>query len=902
MTNGTAAPPRSLPEREAARLQRRLERRRRLALAVLWWEALWPALWPPLGVLGVGIAIALAGLPPMLPGGWHLALLLLFLAAFGWAAWRGFAGFRAPDPAQAERRLERQSGLQHRPLAALADRPATGDSDPASLALWRAHQARAAAALRTLRIGPPRPGLAARDPHALRAALLLSLIAAFTIAGSEAPERLRRALIPHLSGPVTAPPAMRLEAWITPPGYTGAPPVFLDPAGGAATVPAGSKLQIALSGGPAGGGVPELVRSAGTGGEPFRALDSSRSSFAAEAILESGGSFAVHRDGRMLATWSLAVQADAPPRVAFQEPPARAQRGLGLRIPWRAEDDWGVVGLRAEIRLRARPDAPPHVIELPLPSPSVKEARGAVSPDLSAHPWAGLEVEIRLVARDGAGQEGVSETAGATLPERSFNHPVARELIALRKGLSLDPTARVAARDGLDRITAAPERFEDDDATFLALRAARHRLMRDRRPEAVDEVQAILWEVALALEEGRTDRTARALAQAREALRQALDQAERERREAEEQARRGEPRTEEQRQAEQQRRAELDRRIQELRDAIRRHLEALAERLQRENNEALPFDPQQRLMDQRDMDRRTQRMREAAREGRTEDVERELAELEEMLRALEEGRVARQQDPNRQRQRQRGQQQMGAIQDMVRREGEMLDRSEQRFGQEDQRRAQERRNNPFARSPFAPPTPFPRQQQQQDRRDQSPEDRAEAQRDARTQRALRRALGELMQQFGDLTGEVPESLGRADQAMREADEALRSGRDPRPHQQQAIRELQEGGRQMAQQLQRQFGMAMDGEEDGDPQDQAGDMQPGGEGRDQAQQQGPGRDPLGRRTREGPSGLDDGSDTRVPDEAEMLRARRLQDELRRRGAQKERPPGELDYIDRLLKQF
>jgi hypothetical protein len=40
-------------------------------------------------------------------------------------------------------------------------------------------------------------------------------------------------------------PAVRLEAWITPPAYTGAAPIFLDPAGGAASVPAGSRLQVA---------------------------------------------------------------------------------------------------------------------------------------------------------------------------------------------------------------------------------------------------------------------------------------------------------------------------------------------------------------------------------------------------------------------------------------------------------------------------------------------------------------------------------------------------------------------------------------------------------------------------------------------------------------------------------
>ena len=155
-----------------------------------------------LGVLGLFILLALLGLPPLLPGTWHFLLLLGFAAALGFCGWRGFRGFRPPDDAAAERRLERQSGLRHRPLAALADRPA--GNDPAALALWQVHQERAAAQIRRLKVGTPRPGLPARDPVALRAALLVSLLAAFVMAGGEAPERLRRSLIPHFGA---APPA-----------------------------------------------------------------------------------------------------------------------------------------------------------------------------------------------------------------------------------------------------------------------------------------------------------------------------------------------------------------------------------------------------------------------------------------------------------------------------------------------------------------------------------------------------------------------------------------------------------------------------------------------------------------------------------------------------------------------
>ena len=472
-------------------------------------------------------------------------------------------------------------------------------------------------------------------------------------------------------------------------------------------------------------------------------------------------------------------------------------------------------------------------------APAPKSAKGTAQPDLSAHPWAGLEVAVVLRARDGAGQEGASEAAGLTLPERSFNHPVAKLLIGVRRELSVAPDRRAPARRALEEIGRAPEAFEHDVATYLAIRVARTRLATDRRPEAVGEVQDLLWEVALALEEGRDGRTLRALQQAREALREALDQAERQQQEnpqtPQDQAR--DP-------AQQQQRAELQRRIQELRDAIRQHLEALAERLQRENAEQMPEGAQNRLMDQREMDRRTRRMEEAAREGRTEDAQKELAELEEMLKALEEGRAQRAESPERQQRRERGQQQMGVVQDMVKRQSEMLDRSHQRSEQGERDRTQrsrQQRSQQQFRWPQEPPAPA------QPPGAADPQAQQQTQQDGRTQRALRRALGELMQQFGDLTGEIPEGLGRADQAMRDAQESLGQGGDARDAQQRALRALQEGGRQMAQSMQRQFGMGMDGEEDGDPQDMAGENQPGGEGQDQARGQGEGRDPLGRRS-------------------------------------------------------
>ena len=63
----------------------------------------------------------------------------------------------------------------------------------------------------------------------------------------------------------------------------------------------------------------------------------------------------------------------------------------------------------------------------------------------------------RLVGRDAPGQPGISADANFTLPERPFQNPVARALIAIRKGLSLHPEDRDSAVDALDTLIMQPQ-------------------------------------------------------------------------------------------------------------------------------------------------------------------------------------------------------------------------------------------------------------------------------------------------------------------------------------------------------------------------------------------------------------------------------------------------------------
>jgi len=831
--------------------------RRVLARAVLWFERLLPAMLPAARVAGVFLCVALLDLLPVLPWWVHAAMLGGTGVAIAVLLWRGLARLRPPDATAADRRLERDSGLSHRPLAALGDRPVT--TDPTSLALWRAHVARGLARARNLRLGWPRPGLAALDLRAWRHAVLLGLVAALVIAGRDAPGRLTAAFEPGLPRPAAA-PEVRIQAWVTPPPYTGLAPVFLKPDHPAVAVPVGARLTINLTGGAA---VPELVLDGAP--TPFTGLD--QASFQVERTLGDHARVVVARDGRELAMWDISVIPDKPPLAWWTEPPGPSEVGARIRLPWSASDDYGVAKLRAELRLAVRPDAPPLDIAIPLPNGAPKSAHGIHPHDLTAHPWAGLKVSARLVAQDGAEQTGASEAAIIDLPERSFHNAIAKALIEMRKGLSVHPDDRDDALAGLDGMMQTPDLFGADYGAFLNLSAIYYLMVRNKSTDMVPEAQARMWDLALHLEEGQTEESARELEAARQAARDAMEKLTQDPTDANREA--------------------LEQRLKELQEAIDRHMQAMMQEAER-NHEALPFDPEAERLSDKDLNRLAEEARQALREGRMDDARQKMAELERQLDRLKQARADKGQGNSQQRQK--GKRQMGAVQDMVGREGGLLDRTEGR---------NEQANRPRPMQP--------------DAADGDPA--AQRPMDQRVQQALRGALGEMMQQFGDLTGEVPQALTDADQAMRESGADLGAGDDKgaAEAEQKAIEALQKGAREMGRALEKQFGR---GRQEGEPGDgdefgaegSMGMMMPDGRGDGPRGSPAPGqpghadsrgRDPLGR-TNQG-NGLDSG-DVRVPEEAERQRSQAIQEELRRRGAERERPRKELDYIDRLLRQF
>ena len=811
-----------------------LERRRKLAWVALLWERTWPALWPPTAVLVVFLALALIEVPSALGGWWHVALLAVFALAFVFAAWRALPKLGLPDERASKRRLETASGLVHRPLTTIEDRLAIGGRDLAARALWQAHLENTLARLGRIRVGWPRPGVGERDVHGLRAAVFLLAVFALAVGHGDVSGRLARAMQPDFDRPAQV--AAEIEAWINPPAYTGAPPFQLAAraeGAGPFRIPTGSDVLARVYGG--AGRVELLVDDAVVA---FRAIDALNHEL--KHPLKAARRLAIRQGGLVIAAWAVETVPDTAPEIAFAADPVATPRG-SLAIDVEARDDYGLGEARLEIRLAEGGEGEGDVesLSLPISSLGLKLARERSYHDLAAHPWAGRKVVLVPVVLDTQGQEGRGEAHGMVLPERRFAHPVARAIIEQRKTLFTEPDRKGMVALALSSIVIAPDSYRDDIVVFMGLRLSSSRLRFSRNPDVVTDVAKLLWDLALKVEEGRLSMAEREVRKLQKELMDALA------RDASD--------------------AELDQLMDQLQEAMGRYLQALAEQAKRmaeQGLEAMPYDPNAQVLEGEDIQRMLERARELAKLGAKDAAREMLAQLQQMLENLQAGRMM--QMPPELRGADRAIRELG---DLMRDQQKLLDQT-------------------FRRSPQGGQIPRPGQgrrgQGQQGRRGQPMPGQGDPSMSDMSvgQEALRRRLGEIMRRLGEGLGEIPGALGRAERAMRNAREALGGGR-PGPaseSQGQAIDQMAEGMRGLAQELARQLG--------------------NGQGEDTVLGGGE-EDPLGRPSARG--GMDT-STVRIPEKADLQRTRQILDELRRRAGEHKRPRLERQYIDRLLDRF
>ena len=590
---------------------------RRIALArwAILWERLLLRLWRAAALLALVSGLTLLGLWSWLPGLLHLALLAAFLLVLAAVAVRDLRGLAWPGEAEARRRLELASGVRHRPLLALDDRQAGNLRDAASRALFEAHRRRMADSVRRPRIGRPRSRVAAADGMALRAVAGLILVAG-TIAGwSDARAHLTAAFDPDFArGFGAAPPVAELTLWITPPAHTGVPPLWLDGGGGepdsrasrAVTVPAGSALFAQMRG---GAGEPLLL----VDGEPTPFRPAGTGSFEIDHVLDAGGRLAVMQSGREVAAWALQVVPDRAPTVALAEAPRETSR-TGLRIDAVARDDYGLKDVVGRFTLVERPREPPLEVLLPIPHPGVRESALPAFFDLMSHPWAGMEVAMRLTARDMIDQTAVTEPAVLTLPERYFHHPAAREIVDRRKAFVRDPATAPAAARALLGLSREPEAFLDDPTVYLALVVAARRLAAADAVEDGAGIVGLMWDTAIAIEEGPLAFAEQRVRDLQRRLLEALAEGVDER--------------------------EVDRLLEALRQAMEVYMRALSNRLRADPGEL--FDPTDALkaIGSRDLTDLVDRIRDLVRTGSRDQAQALLTRLREIMENITVGNLA----------------------------------------------------------------------------------------------------------------------------------------------------------------------------------------------------------------------------------------------------------------------
>jgi uncharacterized protein (TIGR02302 family) len=694
------------------------------------------------------------------------------------------------------------------------------------------------AAARRLRIGVPHAGFATRDPYGLRALAAMLLLLGAIDAGSDWRDRLIRALTPEVGGR-SGVVAASLDIWVTPPEYTGLAPQFLRP-GATETIriPTGSKLLAQVHGGQR---VPSLAID--DRARNFEPVDNQN--FQASADLTSGKHLAVTQSGTVLGNWQIDIIPDNPPTIAFAKPPQATSHAV-LRIDYRAGDDYGVEGAKAVIRREGGKPDETIELELPLPGLHLKEAQATSYHDLTPHPWAGLPVEIRLVATDALGQTGQSEPVHMELPARKFEHPVARAIIDQRKELVTDPGSRLAVADTLSDLRERPQLYRDDTVAFLALRLAEQRLRLNDEAKSIAEVQQLLWDTALRIEDGGMSLAEREMRRLQQQLQDAL--------------------------AKNAPDEEIDRLMKELQQALDRYLQSLAEQMARNPEQfQQPVDPS-KVISSRDLQRMLDRARDLARNGARDQARELLSQLQNMLENLRMARPGQmpQQGSNEAQQIMRG------MRELMQRQQQLLDRSFR--AQQQQQQGQPGQQGRMG-------------QRGQQQGGEQPDPNGQLGDAAGQQEGLRRTLGDIMRQLGDRFGDIPDPLGRAERAMRDATEALqrRQPGEAIGPQTEALDQLQQAARDFAQQMQQR----MQGQWGNPTDDEVGATDR--DARDRVE-----RDPLGRPVSN--NGTYDQGDVKIPDQNTLQKAREILDELRRRAGERSRPTIELDYIDRLLKRF
>jgi uncharacterized protein (TIGR02302 family) len=477
---------------------RRLNRLVNLARGILLWERIWGQAGPLLILGSLFTICVLFDLFPLLAPSIHVLILgiiaLLGLMLCGLI----IRNVTFPTRREAVYRLEKDSNLAHHPLIALLDRPAGNAKDKITESLWVRHQDRMAKAMQHIALKGPRSTLRDKDPHGLSALLILALVLGSVEARNDYGDRLQRVFSPITAGIMSK--TWLVQAWITPPAYTGLSPLLISANPTSQTVlepiliPQHSHLLLRLEGSPTRD---KMSLTVGPFSDDLKNLG--KGIFTIETDLDQGDLLNLQKDDSTFVSWPIRLVPDLPPTIEIQKRPKGSFRGH-FTLDYKAVDDYGLNEVSLSIRALNRDG---HADIVMTSSTQGQSLEGSFRGNFADHPWAGKEVILTPKAKDNAEQVGLGLAVPFILPERHFKHPLAKGLINLRKSLyDSAPEDRTYAHVWLSHLLKKPEDFGHDVAIYLSLRVASDRLGKLTSDTDIKSVQAILWETAVRLDEG----------------------------------------------------------------------------------------------------------------------------------------------------------------------------------------------------------------------------------------------------------------------------------------------------------------------------------------------------------------------------------------------------------------
>ena len=853
----------------------------RLAQRALTVERIWPPLVFALAVVVLFLAASWLGAWQFAPRSLRIAGVVLFALACG-AALAPLARLRRPASREVLARLDRDAGANHRPASSLADSLANDDGDPGTQAMWEAHRARLERAVDAIRVAPPSPRMAERDPYAIRFGVALLAFAAAVAAGPETYGRLAAAFDWRSDAAIAAAATSRIDAWIDPPPYAGRPAVVIDfktATPQTLNIPEDSILVVR--------GDPSLVETRIEGAiTPADQKDEAAKKTGAEKrwTIHGAGKATILRGGAPVAVAILAVTPAGAPTIASTEEP-RANISGSLTLAYHVDDRFGLAGARADFARphdgtgpAARTLAPPPQAALQLPPTANGVGDAKTTVDLSEHPWAGAKVTMRLSAVSISGKTGQSGPIELTLPQRMFHNPLARALVEQRRDLILDPdNAPKRVETALTGLAIAPELFDTPAKIYLGLKQANASLQGAKNDADLLDVAAMLWAMALEIENGDASQAERDLRSAEQALREAL-----------------------QRGASDQ---EIRKLMEQLREAAKRFMSEMARNTEPDSN------AQDQNLQAKDLDKLLDQMEDTARNGSREDAQAMLDQMQEMFENMRSARDGEESPGEREMKKQ-----IGELEKLLHDQQALRDDT---FRSDQRDHARKRKHNQAA--------PGQGDQQAQPNEDGSnaPDegdddadssakpDQDQADQDGlpldERQRALRDRLAELQRKLKNLGMKGEKGFDDAQGDMKEAEGDL-SGDQSKPGKDGQGGKSKGGGKSGKGAAVDAQGRALEALRDGA---QGLEKQMQGQGKGQGRNgkgnyvarrgrpgEPPGDDPLGRGAN-GDKGREDGPLKETAGAAE--RARRVMEELRRRLADPARPIDERDYLERLMKR-